>query len=195
MPISSEGGFVEYKDYFGYKVGRDGRVLDAAGKERALFKTKKGYLIVSLKIDGRYISKAQHRVIAECWIPNPLNLSDVDHINGVRDDNRVENLRWLSHGDNIRHSYNSGRRNVKGSRNANSIYTEDEIRRLCEWFQATGRYPKEASEVLGMRFSTCGSVRRRQQWTEVSKDYTWPQRSETRRKRRRLQVEPKREAP
>ena len=53
---------------------------------------------VRVKIDGK--SYPKHRVIAEQFIPNPKNLPDVDHINRVRDDNRLENLRWCSRADN-----------------------------------------------------------------------------------------------
>ena len=42
----------------------------------------------------------KHRIIASQFIPNPNNLSEVDHINHNRADNRIENLRWVSHSDN-----------------------------------------------------------------------------------------------
>ena len=41
-----------------------------------------------------------HRLVAEYFIPNPDNLPVVDHINQIKDDNRIENLRWVSHSDN-----------------------------------------------------------------------------------------------
>lgn len=41
-----------------------------------------------------------HRLIASTFIPNPDNKTDVDHINGNREDNSAENLRWVSHSEN-----------------------------------------------------------------------------------------------
>ena len=43
-----------------------------------------------------------HRLVAEAFIPNPLGLSDVDHISGDKTDNSVSNLQWLSHADNMK---------------------------------------------------------------------------------------------
>ena len=57
-----------------------------------------GYLCC--KLGDKLYNK--HRLIAEQWIPNPDNLPQVDHKNGIRTDNRIENLRFVSHSDNQR---------------------------------------------------------------------------------------------
>lgn len=59
-----------------------------------------GYLIVGLYRDGKQTPKLVHRLVAEAFIPNPNNLTDVDHLNTNRTDNRVENLRWCTHKEN-----------------------------------------------------------------------------------------------
>jgi len=60
-----------------------------------------GYYTVSLK----HRSRAIHRLVAEHFISNPSNLPQVNHKNGVRSDNRLENLEWVTASQNVKHSY------------------------------------------------------------------------------------------
>lgn len=61
-----------------------------------------GYLFVSL---GAKNPKLVHRLIAETFIPNPDKKQEVNHINGIKTDNRVENLEWVTRGENLEHRY------------------------------------------------------------------------------------------
>ena len=67
---------------------------------------KEGYYVCTLN-NKQY---KHHRVVALQFIPNPENKQEVDHINRVRNDNRIENLRWVSHYENMQ---NRGRMNGK----------------------------------------------------------------------------------
>lgn len=69
-------------------------------------KTNGGYL--QKRINGKYYGA--HRLVAMAYIPNPDNKEEVDHINNIRTDNRVENLRWVTSEENIRHVFESGNR-------------------------------------------------------------------------------------
>ena len=57
-----------------------------------------GYLMVHLPRENDYLV---HRLVCEAFHPNPLNLPQVNHINGVITDNRAENLEWMSCKDNV----------------------------------------------------------------------------------------------
>ena len=57
---------------------------------------KKGYLYVGYTKNGKTVRAYVHRLVAIAFVPNPNRYTEVDHINRVRDDNRVENLRWAS---------------------------------------------------------------------------------------------------
>lgn len=69
---------------------------------------KKGYLKTRLTVNSKGKTILVHRIIAESFIPNPINLPQVNHINGVKSDNRVGNLEWCTNEDNIRHAFKNG---------------------------------------------------------------------------------------
>ena len=85
-----------------YKVSSFGRIIclnwGRTGKPRmcGLGKTSAGYL--SLRIDG--VCKLVHRIVAETFISNPEDKPCIDHINTIRTDNRVDNLRWCTYEEN-----------------------------------------------------------------------------------------------
>lgn len=70
------------------------------GKPRKPYLTPKGYLITNLSKNGQVKTYFVHRLVAEAFIPNPNVLPFIDHINTVKDDNKVENLRWCTQKEN-----------------------------------------------------------------------------------------------
>ena len=82
-----------------YHVFKDGSVWRETKKKCTLMKgwrTSKGYHCVSINRKSVEV----HRLVALTHIPNPDNKEQVDHINRVRHDNRVENLRWVTRKEN-----------------------------------------------------------------------------------------------
>lgn len=72
-------------------------------------KNNEGYLHVDLYKDGKRKSYLIHRLVAEVYIPNPENKTDVNHKNEIPTDNYVNNLEWTTHKENM----NYGNRNAK----------------------------------------------------------------------------------
>ncbi len=67
-----------------------------------------GYLRCALSKNDILTTFKVHRLVAEAFIPNPLNLPQVNHLNGDKQDNRVENLEWASNSINQIHAYKLG---------------------------------------------------------------------------------------
>lgn len=65
-----------------------------------------GYLYVNLSKNGKYKSYKIHRLVAEAYIPNPDNMSEVDHIDSDKTHNYLNNLQWITHRDNSRKGRN-----------------------------------------------------------------------------------------
>ena len=65
-----------------------------------------GYMQVGHTVNGKFKHAYVHRIIATAFCPNPGAYNEVDHINGIRTDNRPCNLRWVSHQDNCRNRPN-----------------------------------------------------------------------------------------
>lgn len=88
--------------YENYSISDSGVVTnEKTGKILKQSYTRGNYLKVVLYKDSKGLNKPVHRLVAEAFLPNPDNLSDVDHINGNKEDNTLSNLRWSSHKDNL----------------------------------------------------------------------------------------------
>ena len=81
------------------------------GKEKLLKQSHtNGYPVVVLYINGDKFQKYIHRLVAETFIPNPNNLPQVNHIDGVKMNNNVSNLEWCSVAHNLVHAIDTGLR-------------------------------------------------------------------------------------
>lgn len=89
-----------------------------------------GYRTVTMKKDGVRKQVGLHIMVALSFIPNPENKPEINHKNGIRSDNRIENLEWCTAKENVIHAFETGLiKNVtRGEKRSNSKLTEDDIR-------------------------------------------------------------------
>lgn len=119
--------FKAIQQYLKYSVSSTGLVINnKTGKYLKLTVNADGYLRVNLYTDkSRYKTCRVHRLVALAFIANPENKPTVNHRNGVRNDNRTENLAWATCSEQQEHSYEIlGRKdnteNRKGGLNKNA---------------------------------------------------------------------------
>jgi hypothetical protein len=163
---------VVFKPIFGLLVSQCGIVAKLNGEKVLQHTTEKGYVIVSLVRDGKKTSVSVHRLVALAWIPNPDNLSDVNHKDCVRNNNHVSNLEWLSHGDNIKYSYDTKRRSATGENNARAFTSEKTVIEICELLAAG--YSAASIRDMGYNHGRVSSIKRRQNWKHISQNYIFP---------------------
>ena len=96
---------------------------------------EKGYQIVRPIINGKRYTFRVHRLVAQAFIPNPLNKPQINHKNGVKTDNRVENLEWNTQEENYAHALTNGLV-FKSSQKCALLYKGIEIMRFNSVHQA-----------------------------------------------------------
>ena len=93
----------EWKEYYIYDVSNYGKVINKHGKVLSTNVDMHGYVSTSITdYDGKRI-KGMHRIVATVFIPNPNNLPEVNHKDGNKTNNRVDNLEWCTKKENQNH--------------------------------------------------------------------------------------------
>ena len=122
-----------------YLITSDGKIINkTTNKEKKTFISNNGYKRVTLWFNGKQKKMSVHRLVAMAFIPNPDNLPQVNHIDGNKQNNSVENLEWCNQRHNTKEAYKLKLIKSKSTKvnqydlKGNYIKTWDSIKEACE---------------------------------------------------------------
>ena len=152
-----------------YEVSDKGEIR-MIGKTEPLhqFIGKDGYMRTQFAGKTRIV----HRVVAKAFIPNPDNLPEVNHIDGNKQNNCVENLEWITRSDNLKHAYKIGLKKSTGERNPRAKLTEEDVNYLRSLYKdGTWLIPaKSLAKQFGVAHQTISAAVCGQNWNLLKEE-------------------------
>lgn len=117
-----------------YYVTEDGNIYsDKTKRMVAQRMNPRGYCVVNLSINGKCKTFEVHRLVALAYIPNSNNLPVINHKNGIKTDNRVENLEWVTCKGNLMHAIKNGLwKPAKGKDTCHGRFEVSDVLRIRE---------------------------------------------------------------
>ena len=149
MELSPEQMEKDSPNHPGFKARTDGTIIGKRGRPMKGHIDRCGYKEVLLSENGRTNNARVHRLIAETFIPNPDNLRDVNHKDGNKLNNDISNLEWVSHSENVKHSYNNGLQNkVRNKHGTYNVLSNDDKQTISS-LHKDGLLDREIAEKIG----------------------------------------------
>lgn len=175
-PIPEYEGYYEVSDLGNIRslprqvMKFDGQIsFNVRGKQLALNKISNGYLQVMLSANGAKKTYSVHRLVLRAFIGEPPDKHEACHSNGIRDDNRIENLRWDTRVNNFKDREKHGN-TAKGERNGCAKVDTETVKAIL----ADTRSNRQIAKQYGLSSVTVDRIKSRQSWAHIETDNISP---------------------
>lgn len=145
-------------DFPDYEASNEGNIRKKkTGREVKQYTNANGYKMVWVYIEGKRVNKYVHRLVATAFLGLPKNNEEVNHKNGVRGDNNINNLEWVTHIDNIcqreeaRQNIKCARLNLRILRVRNDL-TQEEMAKITGVNRMTYAFIENGERMGKMQF-------------------------------------------
>lgn len=160
-----------------YAITTEGEVVSYKKGKRHILKQRtnhifQSYMCVTPYINGKRVVRIVHRLVAEAFIPNPENKPQVNHINGIKTDNRVENLEWVTDSENKRHAFATGL-NGAGEKHWCAKLTNEQVVFIRN--NPNNLTQAELAEMFGVNVTKISAVQRGKSYTNAGGNIRQPQ--------------------
>lgn len=132
--------------------------------------TVAGYLAVSCQHNGIRKASLAHRLIAEVFIPNPENLPEVNHKDGVKTNNSLENLEWVTKSENMLHSCRTLGKRLKSEKVWSAVLKPEQVHEICRRLEQGARNIDLAKD-FGVSAREIATIRHKLTWREITEQY------------------------
>ena len=126
---------------------------------------KAGYKRVHVSHEGKSYKFLVHRLVAEAFIDNPKKLPLVNHIDGNKLNNSVNNLEWITYSGNLVHAYRTGLRSADGEANNMSKLTVQQVKEIRKLYEKRGKNNSYVlAKLYGVKPKTIQNIVKGKSW-------------------------------
>lgn len=155
------GWEAEIPNHCGFRATRDGNIIGKRGRPMIGHVDRCGYHEVLLSENGKTKNYLVHRLIAKTFIKNPDNKPFVNHKDGNKLNNSIENLEWCTRSENTTHSYKNGLQSVVTNQYGTHHVLDSESLRIIRDARKLGcTTDKEVALIIGCSRELVGRKRR-----------------------------------
>lgn len=155
---------------FNYEINELGQVRNTKRNKILSANNSGEYSSVNLSVNGKIKTRRIHRLLAIAFIPNPLNLPCINHKDGNKYNNALNNLEWCTQKHNLEHALKTGLRNSsKGtSRPAGNVkLTEIEVLEIRKLKETTNLSYLDISKKYNVGKKCIGDIITRRNWKNI----------------------------
>lgn len=133
----------------GYEISNKGRIIGKKGKLLKYRENWCGYVQTHVTFDDGFVARSVHRAIAHVFIPNPNNYEDVNHKDGNKLNNCVENLEWVTHKENMIHK-SEVLGYMLGTDNPTNKLSDEQVLEIYNLCKTTDMRYKDIAEIYNV---------------------------------------------